>query len=151
MLEYDEVGYRSGIRPFSEFAVSQKNRKVRSWSSRTNGSRSGARSLAVSRSTVRASPAGASTAERTMGSCTSCAAAPAEAVTRSKTTGAIVRITLGSWGIVTLIEGESRSGIFARLGQWRREKGPRRPAPCPTSGRTFSECLFTLQSLVDLE
>src|SRR5215471_576859 len=117
MLEYDEVGYRSGIRPFSELAVSQKNRKVRSWSSRTNGSRSG--SLAVSRSTFRASPAGALTAERAMGSCTSCAAAPAEAVTRSKTTEAIARRALGSWRIGTLIEGESRSGIFARLGEWR--------------------------------
>src|SRR5215470_613537 len=107
MLEYDEVGYRSGIRPFSELAVSQKNRKVRSWSSRTNGS----------------GPAGASAAERAMGSFTSCAAAPAEAVTRSKTTGAIVRIALGSWRM--LIEGGSRSGIFARLGEWRRQKGRR--------------------------
>src|SRR4030095_13891455 len=41
MLEYEGVGYRSGIRPFSGLAVSQKKRKVRSWSSRRKGSRLG--------------------------------------------------------------------------------------------------------------
>src|SRR2546425_5516325 len=41
MLEYDGVGYRSGIRPFSGLAVSQKKRKVRSWSSTRNGSMTG--------------------------------------------------------------------------------------------------------------
>ena len=30
MLEYDGVGYRSGINPFAGLPVSQKNRKVRS-------------------------------------------------------------------------------------------------------------------------
>src|SRR5262249_24117054 len=38
MLEYDGVGYRSGISPFSGLAVSQKKRKVRAWSSRRKGS-----------------------------------------------------------------------------------------------------------------
>jgi hypothetical protein len=39
MLEYDGVGYRSGISPFCGLPVSQKNRKVRSCSSPKKGSR----------------------------------------------------------------------------------------------------------------
>src|SRR5438105_14531675 len=38
MLAYDGVGYRSGTSPFSGFAVSQKNRKVRSSRSARKGS-----------------------------------------------------------------------------------------------------------------
>src|SRR5215472_2313114 len=33
----------------------------------------------------------------------------------------------------------------------KRPTHPRRPASGPTSGRTFSKCLFTLQSLLDLD
>src|SRR5262245_10773078 len=50
MLEYEGVGYRSGISPFSGLAVSQKKRKVRSWSSRRKGSMLG---LAAGGSAVR--------------------------------------------------------------------------------------------------
>ena len=39
MLEYDGVGYRSGINPFSGLPVSQKKRKVRSCNSTKKGSK----------------------------------------------------------------------------------------------------------------
>ena len=94
-LEYDDEGYRSGTRPFSGLAVSQKKRKVRSWSSRTNGSmtRSAGRSPEVCSFAWRASP-GAGSARDTDGSFTSCAVAAMTVNKRSTAPGATVRTVL---------------------------------------------------------